>query len=161
MSRQLLLVAHHVQQSNRHVPVLHSIQSQVLELIFSSILKNCSTRNEYPISAQGRVFTRAMEFFRDHKHDQPLTVRDLAAAAHTSERTLERAFGHEFGISPKKFLFGHRIYGAFRQLRQSNPSQSNVADIAYAWGFWHMGQFARDYRRYFGELPSATLQRPG
>ena len=34
-----------------------------------------------------------------------------------------------------------------------------VADIANGWGFWHMGQFAADYRRQFGELPSETLAR--
>jgi len=33
--------------------------------------------------------------------------------------------------------------------------------VANAWGFWHMGQFARDYRRLFGELPSDTLRCSG
>jgi AraC family transcriptional regulator, ethanolamine operon transcriptional activator len=32
-----------------------------------------------------------------------------------------------------------------------------IGDIANTWGFWHMGQFAADYRRQFGELPSETL----
>lgn len=26
-------------------------------------------------------------------------------------------------------------------------------------GFWHMGQFAADYRAIYGELPSKTLRR--
>ena len=25
-------------------------------------------------------------------------------------------------------------------------------------GFWHMGQFARDYQRHFGELPSQSVE---
>ncbi|MCK5375915.1 MAG: helix-turn-helix domain-containing protein, partial [Acidobacteria bacterium] len=33
-----------------------------------------------------------------------------------------------------------------------------VTDVANNWGFWHMGQFAADYRKMFGELPSQTLQ---
>ena len=36
-------------------------------------------------------------------------------------------------------------------------STYSVADAANEWGFWHMGQFAKDYRRMFGELPSETL----
>ena len=36
---------------------------------------------------------------------------------------------------------------------------SDEADIAAACGFWHMSKFAADYRRNFGELPSATLRR--
>jgi len=34
-----------------------------------------------------------------------------------------------------------------------------VADVANRHGFWHMGQFAKDYRKTFGELPSETLKR--
>jgi AraC family ethanolamine operon transcriptional activator len=33
-----------------------------------------------------------------------------------------------------------------------------VNDVANRWGFWHMGRFASDYRRQFGELPSETLK---
>jgi AraC family ethanolamine operon transcriptional activator len=34
-----------------------------------------------------------------------------------------------------------------------------VADVANKWGFWHMGQFAADYRKLFAELPTETLGR--
>jgi len=29
--------------------------------------------------------------------------------------------------------------------------------IANQYGFWHMGQFAKDYNNLFGELPSETI----
>jgi hypothetical protein len=31
--------------------------------------------------------------------------------------------------------------------------------VALRKGYWHMSQFAADYRRLFGELPSSTLHR--
>jgi AraC family ethanolamine operon transcriptional activator len=34
-----------------------------------------------------------------------------------------------------------------------------VGQVAGDWGFYHLGQFSRDYRRLFGESPSATLAR--
>ena len=34
-----------------------------------------------------------------------------------------------------------------------------IQDIASHWGFWHLGQFAQDYRHLFGELPSDTLHK--
>ncbi len=38
-------------------------------------------------------------------------------------------------------------------------SDLRIADIANRYGFWHMGQFAADYRRMFAELPSETWKR--
>ncbi|RLD37204.1 MAG: AraC family transcriptional regulator, partial [Bacteroidetes bacterium] len=35
---------------------------------------------------------------------------------------------------------------------------SSIANIARASGFWHMGQFYKDYKKFFGELPSDTLK---
>ena len=45
-----------------------------------------------------------------------------------------------------------------RNLRASGPRGDTVRNVAARWGFWHMGQFARDYRNLFGELPSQTLR---
>jgi AraC family ethanolamine operon transcriptional activator len=46
-----------------------------------------------------------------------------------------------------------------RQLQMRRSDKIKIADVANDWGFWHMGQFAKDYRRMFGELPSDTLAR--
>jgi hypothetical protein len=35
----------------------------------------------------------------------------------------------------------------------------SITDLANVHGFWHMGQFAADYRLLFGELPSKTAAR--
>jgi hypothetical protein len=34
-----------------------------------------------------------------------------------------------------------------------------IADVANKWGFWHLGQLAKDYRSWFQELPSDTHER--
>jgi AraC family ethanolamine operon transcriptional activator len=38
-------------------------------------------------------------------------------------------------------------------------SDSSVAVVAANWGFWHPGQFAKDYKQLFGENPSETVKR--
>ena len=49
-----------------------------------------------------------------------------------------------------------------RELRVATGSPDEpIAAIAARWGFWHMGQFSRDYKQQFGELPSVTLRRAG
>ncbi|WP_338353092.1 hypothetical protein [Thalassolituus oleivorans] len=34
-----------------------------------------------------------------------------------------------------------------------------MAVVAANWGFWHPGQFAKDYKQLFGENPSETVKR--
>lgn len=34
-----------------------------------------------------------------------------------------------------------------------------VAEVAYRWGFAHLGRFAHDYRARYGESPSTTSRR--
>jgi AraC family ethanolamine operon transcriptional activator len=135
-------------------------ESRVLENLVRAFEQDRCTTKEPGATVRSQIFRRARNVIRDHPHER-LSVRDLAATLNTTERTLERLFIREIGISPKKFLFGRRMYGAHRQLWHSTSTETSVADIANAWGFWHMGQFAKDYRRLFGELPSETLNRSG
>ena len=71
-------------------------------------------------------------------------------------RTHNRAFRERFGIGPKAYLVRQRLSSVRAELLRA-PADSQIADIANGWGFWHMGQFASVYREAFGELPSATL----
>ena len=79
-------------------------------------------------------------------------------AAGVSWRTLNYVFRDIFGVTPKEYLQATRLDGVRKGLRQAGPD-TTIGDIANRWGFWHMGQFAADYKRQFSELPSDTLRR--
>jgi AraC family ethanolamine operon transcriptional activator len=64
-----------------------------------------------------------------------------------------------FGLSPALYMKARRLNGARRDLSGKHESPMKIVDIANKWGFWHLGQFAKDYRNWFGELPSNTYQR--
>lgn len=85
-----------------------------------------------------------------------ITVADVCEQAGVSPRTLERAFREQLGISPKACIKKVRLEGTRRDLQAATGS-SHVNNIAAQWGFWHMGDFARDYFCEYGELPSTTL----
>ena len=95
----------------------------------------------------------------DKRIDERLSLGDLCVAGKVPERTLNETFRRELGITPAAFIKGHRLYGVHRELWRSDPSHVRVTDVANAWEFWHMGQFAADYQRLFGELPRNTLMR--
>ena len=45
------------------------------------------------------------------------------------------------------------------QLELQNASSADlISTVAGQYGFWHMGQFAADYKRIVGEFPSETLR---
>jgi len=42
---------------------------------------------------------------------------------------------------------------------QQQSNKTPIASIARDSGFWHMGQLYKDYKQFFGELPSKTLSK--
>lgn len=94
--------------------------------------------------------------FLQQNHDRAITLSELCEACHTSRRTLQNSFESILGLSPIQYLRYTRLNGVRRDLKQAETTET-VGDIAARWGFWHLGQFAKDYKTVFGELPSETL----
>jgi len=104
-----------------------------------------------------RALMAALDFIEQHQFDA-ITVGDICKATGSAERTLRRAFLERFGIAPKVYLQRLRLSRARDQL-STLSTDNRIADVANNLDFWHMGKFARDYRRLFGELPSETWRR--
>jgi AraC-like DNA-binding protein len=97
--------------------------------------------------------------FGDSDLSTPKTISELCKITEVDERTLRNVFYEQFSVSPKKFINSYRLNKVKNALNRFESSDFNVSDIANAYGFWHMGQFARDYHRLFGELPSETQKK--
>jgi AraC-like DNA-binding protein len=90
-----------------------------------------------------------------------ITPQQLCGVAGTSARTLQHAFRERFDFTPGAFLKAKRLAAVREALRNANPKTATVGDLMVDESFWHVGQFAADYRRAFGEAPSATLKQSG
>ena len=104
-----------------------------------------------------RALDRALRFLRDHL-EEPLSVEDLAAAARVSPRTLFRDFKREMGMSPMEVLREERLERIRTEL-SAPRADTSVTEVAFRWGFNHLGRLAAFYRERFGESPSDTLQQ--
>ncbi|MEV0175840.1 AraC family transcriptional regulator [Streptomyces sp. NPDC050803] len=89
---------------------------------------------------------------------EPYDAARLAAIAQVSVRTLQEAFRKHVGLTPMAYVNEVRLQRVHGQLRASTPGSTTVADVAYQWGFAHLGRFAQRYRERFGETPSQTLR---
>jgi AraC-like DNA-binding protein len=100
---------------------------------------------------------RAHAYIEAHAAE-PLYLADLARAAGTCVRTLQRAFRAHSGQSPMQFI--HEVRMAMARRKLLDPFEgTTVSSIARSCGFLHMGRFSVDYRRRFGEPPTETLRR--
>jgi len=88
---------------------------------------------------------------------RPVRIAELAKQAGVSRRSVEREFLRT-GCTPLEYLRGVRLERARRMLVEPGPAMT-VAEAATAAGIAHLGRFATEYRRRFGELPSQTLVR--
>jgi len=88
----------------------------------------------------------------------PLTVAELARFCEVPQRTLQRHFVTFLGHPPLAHFRRLRL-GAVRDALLSPGDGASITEIATSFGFTHLGRFAAEYRRLFGELPSATLAR--
>ena len=103
------------------------------------------------------VLQRARDYLEANTN-KPITVLELAQASGSCVRTLEYVFRNYFDVTPKAYLKSRRLVAVRHELLRSLHSKALINEIANRWGFWHMSQFATDYRRFFGELPSETLR---
>ena len=84
-------------------------------------------------------------------------LRQAAAAAGISQRTLQTVFHEHFGVGPLRYLQLRQLHQVHRALKAADPDAASVGEILVAHSVWEFGRFAGRYHRLFGELPSATL----
>ncbi len=136
----------------------HTLQAELIDLVLRLLDQGQVDHSaRQSLAKRQQVVARARAHVLDHP-DQAVTVPELCEQLHVSRRTLQYCFEDVLGLSPLQYLRAIRLNGVRRQLRQAAAQGQSVQDVAVHWGFWHFSQFATDYRKLFGEAPSATLK---
>ncbi|WP_283201406.1 helix-turn-helix domain-containing protein [Rhizobium sp. BT03] len=91
---------------------------------------------------------------------ETLDIGGICRRLSVSRRHLQNCFLSSYGQSATHVLRAIRLNRVRRELRDHARlgTRVSIGDIAARWGFWHWSRFAEDYRKHFGELPSATLR---
>ena len=133
-----------------------SVEDTLMTALLELLAHNQPQRDERRVAAPAAV-RRAIDYMETHAAE-PLTASDIARHAGVSTRSLYEGFRQGLGQSPMAFLKTLRLKQVRQALQEASGSGVSVTELALAWGFGHLGQFAADYRAKFGELPSQTLQ---
>ncbi len=104
-------------------------------------------------SARIRLVSKAETYMRE-RIATPIAAVDLCRTFGVSDRTLRLAFREQYGMGPMTYFKMLRLNAVRASLKKNRLL--SIKDAAVACGFHHLGNFAGEYRRLFGERPSVT-----
>ena len=137
---------------------LRQLRDEILMEWIEALPEKVDTSELPNLERRKKLVDHACELMMGHT-DEPLSILQVCSHIGTSRRKLNYSFQDVLGTTPVKYLRALRLNGVRRGLRDAAKGVT-VQDVAAHWGFWHLGQFAQDYKRLFDELPSTTLRHP-
>ena len=145
-------------ESGRRAPAVADVEFDVIAALVRILNSDDRAGQRVPEPClRARALRRALSYIEEHAAEAP-TVEEVCRASGASWRTLNYAFRDQFDLTPKQYLQAVRLQQVRLDLLKT-PADTTILEIAANRGFWHMGQFAKVYRRQFGELPSETARR--
>jgi len=137
-----------------------ALRDALLKVAHDLVSPETDVKIRMPRGAQARrrIVLRADAYIRTHM-DRPIYSEELCNVLAVSASCLADAFRATFGISPHRFLKLRRMSMVRAALQSCEGRVPLIKSVALGHGFWHLGQFAHDYRAIFGETPSDTLVR--
>ncbi|QDU23906.1 helix-turn-helix domain-containing protein [Urbifossiella limnaea] len=134
-------------------PEAGQFEQEYLRLVARALGTGEEAGRSPTLPARLSLLSRAEELMRGSLRS-PLGVLDLCAALGASDRTLRLVFKEQYGCGPMTFYRRLRLNAV--RTRLAADAGVPVAAAAREYGFTHLGNFAADYRRHFGERPSET-----
>ncbi|MET9253476.1 DJ-1/PfpI family protein [Streptomyces sp. NPDC003717] len=122
-------------------------------------LKRASGQSQFSVPLEQVSEVRRIEDLRHYILDrvaEPLTVADLAAYAHVSDRHLTRLFKTELGATPHAYIESVRVEKARHELESTDATLERVASRC---GFGTVDTLVRAFRRRLSTTPTEYRRR--
>ncbi len=122
-------------------------------------LKRPSGQSQFSVPLEQVSTTRRVEELRHHimrNLAEPLTVADLAARLHVSDRQLTRIFKTELGTTPHAYIESARVEAARHQLESTDATLDRLATTC---GFGTVDTLIRAFRRRLDTTPTEYRRR--
>ena len=131
-------------------------------LVLSELRHTHSDALARPRPRAAPYYVKRVEEFVNLHAENTITVDDMVAVSGVSARSLFNGFRAFRNMGPMAYLKRVRLERVHAELAAPpSDNRRRVTEIATAWGFSHLGNFAKDYKKQFGESPSTTLRRRG
>ena len=115
---------------------------KILANYFTELLQYASINPDYRIKLAINLIL---------KSNGVISIRALRNQLSVAERTLERQFLKEIGVTPKQFAKMIQFSSSLKQM--TDEDYVNLTDISYDSGFADQSHFIRSFKRYTGKTP--------
>lgn len=123
------------------------VTSLVEEIIFNLTLVSVKKNEDLYINS---IVDMAVKFI-DNNFTNPICIDDICNILYISKSHLHHLFRDKLNISPKKYINLQRLEKARNMIR----SGKKPCDVYISCGFTDYATFYRNYKLYFGHIPSA------
>ena len=120
---------------------------EILADYFNKLLKNASTNPDYRVQLAINLIL---------KTNGTISIKELREKLGVAERTLERRFLKEIGVTAKQFSKIIQFSSALEQMTEAD--YVNLTEISYESGFSDQSHFIRSFKRYTGKTPKEYLK---
>jgi len=125
--------------------------NEVLEILagyFNQLLQNASANPDYRIKLAINLIL---------KTNGAVSIKELRERLSVTERTFERQFVKEIGVTPKQFA--KIIQFSFSRKHLTDSDYFNLTEISFKSGFADQSHFIRSFKRYTGKTPKEFLKQ--
>ncbi|MDJ0728969.1 MAG: helix-turn-helix domain-containing protein [Crocosphaera sp.] len=136
--------------------VREKLEEDIAKIILIAIAEARQIKLSKPQIKRSHILKKAEELFLNNLK-LSITIQDICQELEVSKRTLEYIFKDYYEMSPKKYFKYLRLNALHQELQQKDK-KVNLREITEEFGFYHRGQFARDYHKLFGKFPSEILR---
>jgi AraC-like DNA-binding protein len=131
--------------------LLYELHYEVLRGPHGYLLRNCV----YNDSRSNRI--APIVHYIEENFRRPLDIETIARVAGMSASTLYQYFRDVTSMSPMQFVKSLRLH----QARMLLLSGSQASEACYRVGYSSPSQFSREFKRFFGDLPSEVPRSNG
>jgi methylphosphotriester-DNA--protein-cysteine methyltransferase len=119
--------------------------------IFTKLVRQLVEENLF---AQDDRVQEAISIILDH--NRQTTMREVRDQLSMTERTLERQFIAQVGLTPKQFAGIIQFQSSLKRL--SDENYDHLTEVGFDAGFADQSHFIRAFKKYTGKTPSDFLK---
>jgi AraC-like DNA-binding protein len=131
---------------------LHATSLMIAMLAETARYQQAAAPAELHRETLSRPLCERLASYIEDNLGENITLQALANIAELSIYHFSRAFRQHFGLPPYQYVLSRRLERARQQVTQTALT---LTAIALQCGFSSPGQFSTQFRRYFGQTPSA------